>query len=196
MRAVVCGLTAALTTTAAFAEPATYTIDPSHSQAIFTYNHIGFSNTSGMVSGFEGDIQLDAENPANSAVSVTIPMSAFTTGWDARDEHFLTTGEFFTPDATVISFQSTGVEVTGDTTALITGDLTLNDITKEIVLDAVLNSTGEYPFPPYAGRPAAGFDATTTVLRSDFGLGLYAPYISDEITVKISLEAMQIEDPA
>uniref|UniRef100_UPI0025FA5D8B YceI family protein n=1 Tax=Roseobacter sp. TaxID=1907202 RepID=UPI0025FA5D8B len=57
-------------------------------------------------------------------------------------------------------------------------------------LDAVLNKTGDHP---QAGKPWAGFDATTTLLRSDFGVGAFAPFVSDEVEVMISLEAMKAE---
>ena len=90
----------------------------------------------------------------------------------------------------MITFASTSIEVTGDATAKITGDLTMNDVTKSVVLDARLNQKGDHP---QAGKPWVGFDATTTVLRSDFDLGQYAPYVSDEVAVKISIEAMKAE---
>jgi len=81
--------------------------------------------------------------------------------------------------------------VTGEETALITGDLTLNGVTKEIVLDAVLNATTDaYPFPPYQGRAGMGVDATVTLIRSDYNLGQFAPFVSDEVPLTISIEAV------
>ena len=80
--------------------------------------------------------------------------------------------------------------MTGDTTAKITGDLTLNGVTKSVVLDATLNQAGDHPM---AGKPWAGFDATTTLVRNDFGLGKFAPYVSDEVALQISVEAMKAE---
>ncbi|MEE2859449.1 MAG: YceI family protein, partial [Pseudomonadota bacterium] len=76
---------------------------------------------------------------------------------------------------------------TGDNTALITGDLTLNGITKEVVLDTVLNQKGNHPME---NKPWLGFDATTTLLRSDFDMAMFAPAVSDEVEVAISIEAM------
>ena len=77
--------------------------------------------------------------------------------------------------------------MTGDNTALITGDLTLNGVTKETVLDTVLNQQGDHPME---NKPWLGLDATTTLLRSDFNLGAFAPAVSDEVEVSISVEAM------
>lgn len=181
--------------TAAVAAPQPYVLNESHSQVLFTYNHAGFSTTFGMYSGFGGDIMFDAEDPANSSVSVTFPAESMITGWDGRTQHFLQSGDFFKlGDYPDVTFVSTGIEVTGEETALITGDLTLNGVTKEIVLDAVLNATtDEYPFPPYQGRAGMGVDATVTLIRSDYNLGQFAPFVSDEVPLTISIEAVAAE---
>jgi polyisoprenoid-binding protein YceI len=112
------------------------------------------------------------------------------TGWEKREGHFIS-GDFFgAEEGDMITFTSTSIEVTGDDTAKITGDLSMNDMTKSVVLDANLNKTGQHPM---AGKAWAGFDATATLLRSDFGLGKFAPNVSDEVNVRISLEAMKAE---
>ncbi|MBD3787365.1 MAG: polyisoprenoid-binding protein [Sphingomonadales bacterium] len=176
--------------TAALAASETYTLDPSHSQIVFSYNHLGFSTTTGMFSGFEGTIQFDAEDPAASSVEVAFPTASLITGWDERNAHFLT-GDFFDAEAAPeISFKSTAIEVTGETTGKITGDLTINGVTKPIVLDATMTQMGEHPM---AKKPWVGFNATTTVIRSDFDMGQFAPYVSDEVAVTISIEAMKAE---
>jgi polyisoprenoid-binding protein YceI len=167
-----------------------YTLDSSHSQVVFSYNHLGFSTTHGMFSGFEGEIMFDAEDPAASSVTVSMPTKSMFTGWEQRDSHFMSDDFFGAQDGDLISFTSTAIEVTGDNTALITGDLTLNEVTKSVVLDAKLNQTGDHPM---AGKAWAGFDATTTLMRSDFNLGAFAPAIGDEVTVLISLEAMKAD---
>jgi polyisoprenoid-binding protein YceI len=181
---------AALVSAPAFAAPLTYTIDQSHAQIIFSYNHVGYSTGYGMFSGFGGEVVFDAENPAASSVSVTFPVRSMLTGWEARFEHFMSPDFFDAAEDEAVSFTSTAIEVTGETTGKITGDLTLNGVTKSVVLDATLNKSEPYPLPPFEGKPAVGFSATTTVLRSDFGLGAYVPFISDEVQVQISFEAM------
>ncbi len=181
---------AAATATAAFAAPEKYVLDSSHSQIVFSYNHLGFSTGCGMFSGFEGEIMFDQEDPANSSVSVSMPESSMLTGWQERFDHFMSPDFFGASDDNMIGFSSTGIEVTGEATAQITGDLTLNGVTKPVVLDAVLNQVGDHPM---AGKPWAGFSATTTLLRSDFNLGKFAPYVSDEVVVELSIEAMKAE---
>ncbi|MEP2920981.1 MAG: YceI family protein [Sulfitobacter sp.] len=167
-----------------------YTLDPSHSQVVFNYSHLGYSKTYGMFSGFEGEIMFDQEDPANSSVSVSMPTKSMFTGWEAREGHFMSDDFFAASDDDVITFTSTAIEVTGEDTALITGDLTMNEVTKSVVLDAKLNQAGTHPT---ANKEWAGFDATVTLTRSDFDLGKFAPYVSDEVNVVISIEAEKAE---
>jgi polyisoprenoid-binding protein YceI len=186
-------LAAALTgaaATAAVAAPEKYVLDSSHSQVVFNYNHLGFSTTWGMFSGFEGEIMFDKEDPAASSVSVSMPVMSMLTGWEARFDHFMSNDFFAATADEVVTFTSTEIHVSGENTAHITGDLTLNGVTKSVVLDAKLNQSGDHPM---AGKPWAGFNATTTLLRSDYGLEKFAPYVSDEVQVQISIEAMKAE---
>ena len=170
----------------ALAEPVTYELDPSHSQIVFNYEHLGFSTSYGMFSGFEGTIDYDAEDPANSKVDVSFPVRSMMTGWEARFEHFMSEDFFGAGEGDLVTFTSTSIEVTGENTAMITGDLTMNGITKEVTLDTTLNQAGTQPME---GREWIGFDATTTLKRSDFDVGAFAPNVGDEVQVMISLEA-------
>ena len=173
---------------AAMAAPETYTLDASHSQVLFSYDHLGFSTTYNIFSGFEGEIQFDQDDPAASSVSVSIPVMSMFTGWEKRLAHFMSDDFFGASEDDMITFTSTAIEVTGDDTALITGDLTMNDVTKSVVLDAKLNKADTHPM---ANKDWLGFDATTTLLRSDFDLGRAAPAVSDEVEVTISIEAQK-----
>lgn len=183
-------LTAALAfaATAALAEAQDYAFDTAHSQVVFDYNHLGFSTTTGMFSGVTGTIRFDAGNLAASSVTASFPVASLMTGDKGRDEHFLSP-DFFGSAAAApeVTFVSKSIEVTGDNTALITGDLTLNGVTRETVLDTVLNQQGNHPME---NKPWLGFTATATLKRSDFNLGLFAPAVSDEVAVRISVEAM------
>ncbi|WP_416882317.1 YceI family protein [Marivita sp.] len=174
---------------AAQAEPEAYKLDASHSQILFSYNHLGYSTTWGMFSGFEGDIQFDQEDPANSSVTVSFPVRSMFTGWEGRFDHFMSADFFGAEEDEMVTFVSTDIEVTGDNSANIIGDLTLNGITKPVTLSATLNQTGDHPME---GKPWAGFDATATLLRSDFEVGAFAPFVSDEVQVQISIEAMKV----
>lgn len=190
MKSVLFAAAIALAGSSAYAAPEKYTLDASHSQIVFSYNHIGFSTTYGMFSGFEGDIMFDAEDPAASSVNVSMPLSSMITGWEKRFGHFMSPDFFGATGDEMVTFSSTSIEVTGETTAKITGDLTLNDVTKSVVLDATLNKAAQHPM---AGKAWAGFDATTTLNRSDFGLGAFAPAVSDAVELMISIEAAKAE---
>jgi polyisoprenoid-binding protein YceI len=183
-------LIAATLAAPALAAPEAYVLDSSHSQIVFSYDHLGFSTGYGMFSGFAGQIMLDKDAPAASTVTVSFPVKSMLTGWQERFDHFMSPDFFGATDDEMVTFTSTAVEVTGEKTAKITGDLALNGVTKSVVLDAVLNQMGDHPM---AGKPWVGFSATTTLVRSEFGLGMFAPFVSDNVTVQISVEAMKAE---
>ena len=181
----------ALAATSAMAAPETYELDPSHSQVVFSYDHLGFSTTYGMFSGFEGEIMFDQDDPANSSVNVSIPVRSMLTGWEKRFQHFMSDDFFGAAEGDMVTFTSTGIEVTGDTTADITGDLTMNGVTKSVVLAAELNKSDGHPMKD--GQAWAGFDATTTLKRSEYGMDFAVPAVSDEVEVMISIEAGKAE---
>ncbi len=189
MKSVLLGAALTLGASSAFAAEK-YTLDASHSQIVFTYNHLGFSTTTSMFSGFDGEIMLDEAEPAQSSVKVSFPVMDMFTGWQPRKDHWMSDDFFGASEGDMVTFTSTGIEVTGEKTGMITGDLTMNGVTKPVVLDATLNQMGNHPME---NKPWAGFDATTTVLRSDFNLGKFAPFVSDEVKIAISVEAMKAE---
>ena len=143
-----------------------------------------------MFAGFEGEIMFDQDDPAASSVSVTMPVNLMFTGWQERLDHFMSKDFLAAKEGDMISFHSTSIDVTGDTTALITGDLTLNGVTRPVVLDTVLNQVGDHPM---AGKPWAGFNASASILRSQFELGKFAPFVGDEVSIQISVEAMKAD---
>ncbi|KRW93636.1 YceI family protein [Paracoccus sp. PXZ] len=177
--------------TAAMAEPVVYDFDPSHSQVVFEYNHMGFSTSTGIINGVTGKLTLDAENPAQSSVEATIPLSGLRTPAEELDKH-LFGPDFFNTDASgaVATFKSTKVEPDGDKEARVTGDLTLNGVTKQVVLDVDLNQIAPHPM---TGKEAAGFDAEAEIKRSEFNLGKFAPAVGDEVEIKITVEAVKAE---
>jgi polyisoprenoid-binding protein YceI len=168
-----------------------YDFDASHSQIIFSYNHLGFSTTYGMFSGFNGSAMLDMEDVSKSSVNLEINVGdLLNTGWAGRDGHFKSPDFFNVEKFPIATFTSTSVESTGEKTAKITGDLKILDQTKSVVLDTVLNQVGKHP---QSQKDWAGFEATTTLKRTDFNLGKFAPYVSDEVEIKISVEMGKAE---
>lgn len=180
------GLTLASVATFSIAKPVTYTIDPTHTATVFTWNHFGFSTPSANFSDIQGQIIVDNAKPQASSVSVTIPLSSLNTNVGALDEHLKGADFFDAAKYPNITFKSTKVQALGKNKYKITGNLTVKDITKPVVLDAVLNKQGEHPM---AKVPAIGFNATTSFDRSAFGVGAYVPNVGDKITVNITTEA-------
>jgi len=190
---LVCSLAFSISTiaSACMAEPQEYLLAPKWSQIVFSYDHLGFSRTTGMFSGIEGKISFVDKDPAASSVSVSFPVLSLFTGLEQRDANFTLGGDFFAATAqSQIMFTSTKIEVTGENTAKITGDLTMNSRSQSVVLDTKLNKIA---FHDKEQKDWIGFDATTSLYRSEFGLGKYAPGVSDNVDVSISIEAMKAE---
>ena len=170
----------------AFAAPVTYKLDPKHTNVLATWNHFGFSNPSLNFGQADGTLVYDAVNVSNSSVQVTLPFTGVSALADQFYDHLAGDKWFDAAKYPNATFKSTKVEAAGEGKLKVTGDLTIKDITKPVVLDVHLNKVGEHPM---AKVPAIGFDATTTVKRSDFGVGAYAPMVSDEVTLRITTEA-------
>lgn len=186
MKALVAPLSlmAAFAATAAVAEPVVYDFDPSHSQIVFEYEHLGFSTSTGVINGVTGKVTLDAENPANSSVEATFDLANMVTVAPDLDKH-LRTADFFGENTTG-TFKSTSVVQDDDDEAKVTGDLTINGVTKPVTLEVDLKKKAQHPM---SGKEAVGFDAETDIKRSDFNLGAMVPAVGDELEVKISVEA-------
>ncbi|WP_448762180.1 YceI family protein [Acinetobacter tandoii] len=186
LKALTLGLAVASVATFSMAKPVAYQIDPTHTATVFSWSHFGFSTPSANFSNIQGTINVDNEKPANSSVNVTIPLSSLNTNVAALDEH-LKKAEFFDAiNYPNITFKSTKVESLGNNQYKITGNLTVKDVTKPVVLDAVLNKQGEHPMTKLQ---SIGFNATTSFDRSAFGVGAYVPNVGDKITVNITTEA-------
>lgn len=171
----------------------TYIIDPTHTDVVAQWSHFGFSNPIAHFGQVEGQIVYDADNVGASSVQVTLPLAGLDSHVAKFDEH-LRSADFFDaakfPNAT---FKSTQVEAAGTNKLKVTGDLTIKDITKPVVLDVTINNFG---LQPMAKRAAAGFDAVATIKRSDFGVGAYAPNVSDEVQLRLTTEAVVAETAA
>lgn len=171
----------------AFAAPVSYKIDPNHTNVLASWNHFGFSNPSINFGEADGTIVYDADKVSASSVQVTLPLTGLSAL--AADFYDHLTGDkwFDAAKFPAATFKSTKVEAAGEGKLKVTGDLTVKGVTKPVVLNVTLNKAGEQPM---AKRAAIGFDATATVKRSDFGLGAYVPNVSDEVTLRITTEAV------
>lgn len=185
------GLALAAVAASVAAAPVTYEIDPSHTDVIAQWNHLGFSNPTLHFSQVEGRIVYDAENVAASSVEVTLPMSGLNSHVARFDEHLRKADFFDVAKFPVATFRSTAVEALDGQRLKVAGELTLKGITRPVVLDVVLNKAAPHPRD---NRPTIGFDATTHLLRSEFGMGRDAPAVSDEVKIRITTEAQAAAD--
>lgn len=187
MKRIALAVVLALAAASAFAAPVTYKLDPNHTVVLASWSHFGFSHPSLNFGQVDGTLVYDADNVGASSVQVTLPLAGLNSFVGDFDEH-LRSADFFEadkyPNAT---FKSTKVEAAGEGKLKVTGDLTIKDQTKPVVLDVTLNKAADHPM---AKRPAIGFDATATIKRSDFGVGKFAPNVSDEVELRITTEAM------
>ena len=176
-----------LASTAAFAAPVTYRIDPNHTNVLASWSHFGFSNPSVNFGQAEGTITYDADNVSASSVDVRLPLSGLSALAEDFYDHLTSADWFDAAKYPAATFKSTKVEPAGEGKLKVTGDLTVKGVTRPVVLDVTLNKAAEHPM---GKRAAIGFDATGSVKRSDFGLGNYVPNVSDEVALRITTEAM------
>ncbi|HVZ29831.1 MAG TPA: YceI family protein [Asticcacaulis sp.] len=165
----------------ACAAPVTYKIDPRHTFVMFTYSHAGgLAHMNGKFMSAAGAVTLDEAAPANSSVEVAFPIDAINTGLAELDTELKKPGYFDAAAYPTATFKSTRVDVTGKDTAKVTGDLTIRGITRPVVLDVKLNKISD-------DKSRAGFSATASVKRSDFGI-TKVPLVGDQVDLTIEAE--------
>jgi polyisoprenoid-binding protein YceI len=180
-------LAASLTLTCLPLFAATYTLEPDYTQGVFRWNHLGFSSPAGEFAQGEGTLEFDQADPTHSTVEVTIPLASLHTGVPALDEHFRSKDFFETAKFPAATFKSTKVEKgTAANRLRVTGNLNLHGVTKPVILDVTVVKVG---INPRTNISTVGFDAVTTLKRSDFGMGKFVPQVSDEIQLHITSQA-------
>lgn len=166
----------------------TYAADPGHTMVVWEVDHLGFSNYTGIFGDVTGTLVLDPANPAAAKVDVTIPVSKVTTASAGLTAHLLRAGkdggkpDFFGAAPADAKFVSTSVVVDADgDEAKVAGNLTLNGVTKPVTLDVDFHGAGM----GMGKKETVGFEAEATIKRSDFGITMGIPYVSDEVELKI-----------
>jgi len=166
----------------------TYAADAGHTMVVWEVDHLGFSKYTGIFGDVAGTLVLDPKNPAASKVDVTIPVSKVTTASAGLTSHLLRAGkdggkpDFFGAAPADAKFVSTSVVVDSDgDEAKVTGNLTLNGVTKPVTLDVDFHGAGM----GMNKKETIGFQAETTIKRSDFGISMGIPYVSDAVELEI-----------
>lgn len=179
----------------AFAAPAsaredTYALDPVHTRVLFAISHDGFSQSLGTVSGSHGTLRFDPDDWSRAQLDVIVPLQTLELGdakWNAAARGLLDADKF--PDA---HFVSTRVEAIDARHFLVFGTLTLHGVSREAELDVAFNQLKRIALPPF--HRIAGFSATATLKRSDFGMTSWQSMIGDEVQLRFEVEALRGHD--
>ena len=171
----------------AFAAPETYVLDSAHSYPRFSYNHFGYSTQVSRFNKTTGKIIYDKE-AKTASVDIVIDATSVDSGFPVFNEHLRGEDFFGTAKYPTATFKSTKVVFEGDKPSAIEGNLTIKGITKPVTLTV----TSFHAMPhPMKKKDAIGANAFTTVKRSDFNAGKYAPNVGDEIRIDLGVEAIK-----
>ena len=160
-----------------------YAVEPSHTRVQFSVSHMGFSDWYGDFAGATGTLSLDPKQLGATKLDISIPVASVSTTNAKLDGELKSADWFDAEKFPTIHFVATKVERTGPDRANITGDLTFHGVTKPVVLDTRFNGAGVNPL---SKAYTIGFNATTVINRSDFGVKTYVPLIGDAVTLRIS----------
>jgi len=171
----------------AFAAPVTFVLDGTHSFPRFSYSHFGYSTQLSRFNKTTGKIVLDKEAKTGS-VDVIIDTKSVDTGYDVFNGHIQGEDFFNTEKYPTATFKSTKVNFDGDKPSTVEGNLTIKGVTKAVTL--TVSSFQAMPHPMMK-KDAIGANASVKVKRSDFNMGKYAPYVGDDVTIDIAVEAIK-----
>lgn len=187
MKKLIAFAIATLMSSAAYAAPETYVIEPSHTLPRFEYSHFGYSIQLSRFDKTSGTITLDRANKTGS-VDVVIDAKSVNTGSALFNQHIQAADFFDTEMFPTITYKSSKLKFDGDKLVAVEGNLTIKDITKPVTL--TVNSFMCMPHP-MVKKDACGATATAKVKRSDFDMAKHTPYVGDEVTLTIPVEAIK-----
>ncbi|HPF79070.1 MAG TPA: YceI family protein [Alphaproteobacteria bacterium] len=165
-----------------------YEFDKAHTQIMFAVNHLGFSNSHGKFLDFDGYFEFNRGEPEKSKVEVTINTAGINMDDEKWDEHLKGADFFNVEKYPTMTFKSTKIEVTGENTAKISGDLTILDKTNPVTLDVIFNKADKSPF---GEKYVAGFSAKAGLKRSDYGMNYGLPMVGDDVSIMIEVEGIR-----
>jgi polyisoprenoid-binding protein YceI len=162
-------------------------VDANHTQVTWEVNHLGFSMLEGQFGASGGSITVDPAKPAATKLTVSFNINDMSVTSAPFATHLKSADFFDVAKHPTATFTSTAVAIQGNT-AKVTGNLTIKGITKPVTLDATFVGAGPNPM---SKKLNFGFRATTTIKRSDFGLGMAVPVVSDETKLTINAAFQQ-----
>ncbi len=174
---------------AASAQTTTYKVDPSHTSLVFRVNHLGFSNTYGLVGGADGKIVIDEKSPEKSTFEITAKLDTINTMDKKRDEHLRGPDFFNVKQFPTVTLKSKTVKKAGNRFD-ITADLTLRGVTKPISFTFDQMKTGKDPWNNFR----TGGQTVLNIKRTDCGMNYMSKpgEIGDDIEIMVSIEGTKI----
>ena len=171
----------------ALAAPETFNVEPTHTYPRFEYSHFGYSNQQQRFDKTSGKLVIDRAAKTGS-VDVTIDATSVNTGYALFNQHIQGADFFDTAKHPTITFKSNKVRFEGDKPVAVEGELTIKGVTKPVTLTV----TSFHSMPhPMLKKDAIGANASAKVKRSEFNMGKNVPYVSDEVTLTIAVEAIK-----
>ena len=167
-----------------------YKVDPAHTQVGWRVSHFGFNDYLGLFGQIEGTMEIDPANVEDTSFDLTIPISSVAVSSDGLKDHLLRPGkdggspDFFGPEPDPAKFVSTNVRRTSETTALVTGQLTMNGKTGPVAILAEFTGAGTNPFNK---KETIGFEGRAVIDRTQWGINYAAPAIGREVELNISV---------
>ena len=160
----------------------TYTADPNHTQVTWQVNHMNFSFLEGQIGATGGTLMIDPAKPSNAKIDVTFATDKLSVTSVPFATHLMSKDFFDSATYPTAHFVSTRVTVTGNKATVI-GNLTIKNVTKPVTLDATFIGAG---INPNNKKTNIGFRAISSISRSEFGLGMAAPLVSDKVDLVIN----------
>jgi polyisoprenoid-binding protein YceI len=171
----------------AHAAPETYLLDADHTFPSFSYNHFGYSTQTSRFNKTTGKLVYDNETGKGSA-DITIDMTSVDTGSPMFNEHIQGEDFFDTVKYPTATFKSTALRIVGNDPVALDGNLTIKGVTLPVTLKI---TNFKHMMHPMLKRDALGANATVVVKRSAFNAGKYAPFVGDDVTINIAIEAQK-----
>lgn len=159
-----------------------YDLDPAHVQVTFSVDRFGFTTIFGTFAESAGVVTLDPERPENSSVTASVSTASVWLGDATRNSHVAGPPWLDAAANPELTFVSTAVEVTGEATARLTGDLTVFGVTRPVTLHVVLNRIGT---DPATRRQAAGFTVTGMIDRTEWGNETASALVGHDVSIRI-----------
>ena len=167
----------------------TWELDEAHSTIQFSITHF-FTPVNGRFEDYKTDIKFDPNDLKNSSINVEIPVGSINTQNEKRDDHLRSEDFFNTKKWSSIKFKSNKIRKTGNNKFVASGELSIRDVTKDIELPFTLLGVMDHPM--MEGTKVAGITASTTINRTDYGVGVgdwaATMVVGDEVKIDLNLE--------